>query len=240
MTTIGLWLAMPEPLIVEAAARARPDWVGLDLQHGAWDLGTAFRGIQLLDALGIAALVRVSEQELALIPRLLDHGASGVVVAMASSPLAEEAVQRARYQPEGVRSFGGQRYGMRPAPAAVSEIRPHIYPMIEDRRGVADVAEIAGVKGIAGLHVGPVDLSLGLGFDRDDARYAEAIRSIVAAGHAAGLPVTMHAVRPGEATRWIEMGFDDLVLTADIELIRSAFATQVTDLRRVSVKGPCT
>ena len=64
MTTIGLWLSMPEPLVVEAAARAGPDWVGLDLQHGAWDLGTAFRGIQLLDALGTAALVRVSEQEL--------------------------------------------------------------------------------------------------------------------------------------------------------------------------------
>ena len=45
---------MPEPLIAECAARAKPDWVGLDLQHGGWDLGTAFRGIQLLDALGHA------------------------------------------------------------------------------------------------------------------------------------------------------------------------------------------
>src|SRR5438552_5537683 len=139
MTTIGLWLSMREPLVVEAAARARPDGVGLDLPPGAWDLGTAFRGIQLLDALGIAALVRVSEQELELIPRLLDHGASGVVVAMASTAaLAEEAVRRARYQPEGVRSYGGQRYGMRLGPDVPSEIRPQIYPMIEDRRGVAD------------------------------------------------------------------------------------------------------
>jgi 2-keto-3-deoxy-L-rhamnonate aldolase RhmA len=61
MTKIGLWLSIPEPLIVEAAARANPDWVGIDLQHGAWDLGTAFRGIQLLDALETPALVRISE-----------------------------------------------------------------------------------------------------------------------------------------------------------------------------------
>jgi 4-hydroxy-2-oxoheptanedioate aldolase len=233
MTRIGLWLSMPEPLVVEAAARAQPDWVGIDLQHGAWDLGTAFRGIQLLDALGMAALVRVAEQELELIPRVLDHGAAGVVLAMASSAaLVEEAVRRARYQPEGVRSFGGQRYGMRPTPEDVAEIRPHVYPMIEDQRGVRDVAKIAAVKGISGLHIGPVDLGLGLGLDRDEPRFADALRSIITSGHAVGLPVIMHAVRPDQALQWLEMGFDELVLTADIELLRTAFATQISELRR--------
>jgi 2-keto-3-deoxy-L-rhamnonate aldolase RhmA len=233
MTTIGLWLAMPEFLVVEAAARARPDWVGLDLQHGAWDLGTAFRGIQLLDALGTEVLVRVSEQELELIPRLLDHGASGVVVAMASSAaLAAEAVRRARYQPEGVRSYGGQRYGMRPAPDLVADIRPRIYPMIEDRRGVADIDAIAAVGGIAGLHVGPADLALGLGFGRSDPGFTETLRKIVAAGHAAGLPVTMHAVPAEQTAHWRDMGFDEVVLTADIELIRTAFAGIVDGARR--------
>jgi 4-hydroxy-2-oxoheptanedioate aldolase len=232
MTKIGLWLSMPEPLVAEAAARAQPDWVGIDLQHGAWDLGTAFRGIQLLDALGMVALVRIAEQELELIPRVLDHGAAGVVLAMASSAaLVEEAVRRARYQPEGVRSFGGQRYGMRPAPEDVAEIRPHVYPMIEDQRGVRDVATITAVDGISGLHIGPVDLGLGLGLGRDDPRFADALRSIIASGHAVGLPVTMHAVRPDQALRWLEMGFDELVLTADIELLRTAFATQVAELR---------
>lgn len=237
MTTIGLWLSIPEPLIVEAAARTQPDWVGLDLQHGGWDLGTAFRGIQLLDALGMPAIVRVSEQELELMPRLLDHGASGVVIAMASSTeLVEEAVRRARYQPEGVRSFGGQRYGMRSAPANVSEIRPHVYPMIEDSRGVADIANIAAVKGISGLHIGPVDLGLGLGLDRSDPRYSEAIKKIVDAGHAAKVPVTMHAVRGDQASGWVKMGIDEVVLTADIELIRTAFLTQVTNARGQSSK----
>jgi 4-hydroxy-2-oxoheptanedioate aldolase len=232
MTKIGLWLSLPEPLIAEAAARACPDWVGIDLQHGAWDLGTAFRGIQLLDALGTPALVRISEQELELIPRVLDHGASGVVLAMASSAaLVEEAVRRSRYQPDGVRSFGGQRYGMRAAPDDVAAIRPHVYPMIEDRRGVADVAGIAAVKGISGLHIGPVDLGLSLNLDREDPRFADLLRGIVASGHAAGLPVTMHAVGPDQSRRWLEMGFDELVLTADIELLRSAFAIQVAQLR---------
>ncbi len=176
----------------------------------------------------MAALVRVSEQELALIPRLLDHGAAGVVVAMASSAaLVEEAVRRARYQPEGVRSFGGQRYGMHQAPAAVSEIRPLVFPMIEDRRGVADIEGIAAVEGIAGLHIGPVDLGLGLGLDSADPRYGAELRNILSAGHAARLPVTMHAVRVEQASQWSQMGVDELVLTADIELLRSVLKTQV-------------
>jgi 4-hydroxy-2-oxoheptanedioate aldolase len=228
MTRIGLWLSLPEPLVAEAAARARPDWVGLDLQHGAWDLGTAFRGIQLLDALTMPTLVRVSEQELELIPRLLDHGAAGVIIAMASSTaLVEEAVRRARYQPEGVRSFGGQRYGLRAERQAPDEVRPHVYPMIEDRRGVAAIAAIAAVPGIAGLHIGPVDLGLGLGLERDDPRYAEALGAILAAGKANRLPVAMHAVRAEEAARWAALGYEDLVLTADIELVRGAFESGV-------------
>ena len=232
---IGLWLATPEPLIAECAARAKPDWIGLDLQHGAWDLGTAFRGIQLLDALGMPVLVRVSEQELELIPRLLDHGAAGIVVAMASSiELVEEAVRRARYQPEGVRSFGGQRYGLRPSPAKVSEIRPHIYPMIEDSRGFADIANIAKVKGIAGLHIGPVDLGFGLSLDPSHPRFTDAIKAIIAAGHAAKVPVTMHAVSGDQVAGWLEMGIDEVVLTADIELIRAAFAKNVEQARAAS------
>jgi hypothetical protein len=49
--------------------------------------------------------------------------------------------------------------------------------------------------------------------------------------HAAGLPVTMHAVRADQSRRWLAMGFDELVLTADIELLRSAFATRVAQVR---------
>ena len=233
MPKIGLWLSTPEPLIAEAAARAKPDWVGLDLQHGGWDLGTAFRGIQLLDALGMPAIVaRLRAGARADAPparprRFGRRDRHGLLV-----ELVEEAVRRARYQPEGVRSYGGQRYGLRHAPSDPAEIRPRVYPMIEDRRGMADVAKIARVKGIAGLHIGPFDLGLGLGVSREDPRFARALQSILDAGHAAGVPVTMHAVRPEEAAGWFKTGFDEVVLTADIELIRSAFQSGVELVRR--------
>jgi 4-hydroxy-2-oxoheptanedioate aldolase len=231
---LGGWLAIPEPLVVEVAGRAGYDWVGLDLQHGAWDLGTAFRGIQLLDLLGVPILVRVSEEDLALIPRVLDQGASGIVVAMASSPeIVASAIDRARYAPHGHRSYGGQRFGMRAEPHDLAMVRPAIYAMLEDRRGVEAAAEIARVPGLAGLHIGPFDLGLGLGLGRDRAQpaFTAALQAILDAGHAEGLPVVLHAVKPEQVAHWLAMGFDELVLTADIEVLRLGFQGQLATAR---------
>ena len=101
--------------------------------------------------------------------------------------------------------------------------------------GVDAVDAVAAVPGLAGLHVGPVDLGLGLGLglggDRSQPPFATALKSIVAAGHRAGLPVTMHAVGPDQVAGLIELGFDELVLTTDIELLRSAFAERVAQAR---------
>jgi 4-hydroxy-2-oxoheptanedioate aldolase len=229
------WLAIPEPLIVEAAARAGFDWIGLDLQHGGWDLGSAFRAIQLCDALGKPVLIRLPDEQLAFIPRVLDHGASGIVLAMASDPaVVAAAIDRARYQPEGLRSYGGQRYGMRPEPPDPADVRPSIYAMIETRRGIDAIEEIAAVKGLAGLHVGPTDLGLAIGVGRDLSGdiFQQAIRRIVDAGHRQKLPVTMHAVSAAQAAEWVAMGFDELVMTTDIELLRGAFAGLISGARK--------
>ncbi|MFN8518947.1 MAG: aldolase/citrate lyase family protein [Chloroflexota bacterium] len=231
---LGGWLMIPEPLIVEAAAQAGFDWIGIDLQHGTWDVNLAFRGIQLLDAYRIPVLVRVSELELPLIPRVLDHGASGVVIAMASSPeLVAHAVSMARYAPEGSRSYGGQRYGLRAEPEDVADVRPAVHPMLEDARGVAAAREIAAVPGVAGLHIGPADLALGLGLGRgrDHPSAQAAFDAIRDAAHEHGLPVAMHAVRGEQAADWIARGFDEVVLTADIEVVRGALQELVATAR---------
>lgn len=225
------WLALPEPIIVEVVARMDFDWIGLDLQHGAWDLGTAFRGIQLADALGKPVLIRLPDEQLSLIPRVLDHGASGVVLAMASDPVVVRgAVERARYQPAGLRSYGGQRYGLRQGPSDPEEVRPGIFAMVETRRGVEAIDEISSVESLAGIHVGPADLALGLGLGADIAALAftRAVERIIEAAHQRGLPTTMHAVAPDQARRWADIGFDELVLTTDVDLLRKAFA----ELRR--------
>jgi 4-hydroxy-2-oxoheptanedioate aldolase len=236
-------LAIPEPLIVEAAGRAGFDWVGLDLQHGAWDLGSVFRGIQTLDLMNVPVLIRVAQEDLPLIPRVLDQGASGIVVAMVSGPdVVADAINRARYQPEGSRSYGGQRYGLRTEAKDIATIRPAIYAMVESRQGIEQIADIVAVPHLAGVHVGPIDLGLGLGLgtDRSKPAFVLALRSIVEASHAATLPVAMHAVSLDQVSEMLDLGYDELVLTSDIGLLRGAFADQIKHARGITATKTAT
>jgi 4-hydroxy-2-oxoheptanedioate aldolase len=228
------WLAIPNPLVAEAAGRAGFDWVGLDLQHGAWDLGSAIRGIQILDLLDVPVLVRIADDELQLIPHLLDQGAAGIVLAMVRGPESvSDAIDRARYQPRGRRSYGGQRYGMRKEPSDLSTICPAIYAMVESKVAIERLDQIAGVPGIGGIHVGPVDLGLDLGVRGGVTApaFVGAIQTIVAKSHAARLPVTMHAVTPDRAAEIRELGFDEIVLTSDIGVLRRGFDAEISATR---------
>jgi 2-keto-3-deoxy-L-rhamnonate aldolase RhmA len=237
------WLSLADPLVAEAAGRAGYDWVGIDLQHGAWDVGSAARGVQLLDLLNVPVLVRVAEEELPLIPHVLDQGASGIVVAMVSSPEAmKAAVRRARYHPEGSRSYGGQRYGMRHEPQDPATVRPAVHAMIETRVALDKIDTIASVPDLGGIHVGPVDLGLSLGFgmNRSSGEFEKALRKIVQASHAAGLPAVMHAVTSAQIRPMIELGFDELVLTADVGLLQRAFAEDVAAARAAIEVGRAT
>jgi 4-hydroxy-2-oxoheptanedioate aldolase len=104
---------------------------------------------------------------------------------------------------------------------------------------VAAAEAIAAVPGLAGLHVGPVDLGLGLGLgmDRSAPAFGTALEAIVAAGRGAGLPAVMHAVKPQDAARWIGMGFSELVLTADVEVLRSGLRSQLLTARDIAAKA---
>jgi len=226
------WLMIPDPIVVEAAAAAGFDWIGIDLQHGAWDLGLAFRAIQLIDALGGTAVVRVGRHDIADIPRVCDHGARGVIVAMATGPdLMTEAISMARYPPDGSRSWAGQRYGLKTRLTGHVAEPPDVFAMIEDPRGFAAVEEIAAVPGVAGLHIGPVDLAMGLGIEAIGPTFEAALQRIVRAGHSAGIPVALHAVGADAVADRAEAGFDEVVLRADVDLLRSAFASELSRAR---------
>ena len=91
------------------------DWVLVDLQHGENNLGNLAPMLTALSATPAVPWVRVVSNDAALIQRVLDLGAYGVVVPLVNTAgEAEAAVRAMRYPPKGERSWApirGALYG---------------------------------------------------------------------------------------------------------------------------------
>jgi 2-keto-3-deoxy-L-rhamnonate aldolase RhmA len=238
-TKYGGWVALPSLISVEALARAGMDFVTLDLQHGTLDFHDAAAAIQLLDVLGVESLVRVSAAELPSVSRYLDFGVSGVIVAVVeSAAIAATAIAAARYQPEGKRSYGGQRYGLRAEPSNVRSLKPTVYAMIETAGGVDDLDAIAATPGLAGLFVGPADLALALGeqpgHGPESRRWQDVITRVLALGRSHHLETGMVAGNGEEAAMWASRGFNRVVIGSDVGLLRQVIAYELARARGAS------
>jgi len=122
------------------------------------------------ERVGITPIVRTPGFDPAFILRLLDMGVQGIQVPhVSSAETAREAVKAVRYPPLGERGMAaGSRaadYGRIPLAEHMAQSNREILLacMIEDMAAVERLDEIAAVKGVDLLAVGPSDLSRSLG-----------------------------------------------------------------------------
>ena len=169
--------------------------------------------------------------------RVLVVSDSDVIVATVDDPgEARRAVGFTRYQPGGIRSYGGARYGLTHEPKDVGEVRPGVWAMIETAAGAENIEAIAAVPGITGLFVGPADLSRAYGLPpthgRKDPRWNDALARVVETCRERGLASIMNAWDGSDAGQWVEMGFTDIVIANDIAHLRAALARELAAARK--------
>jgi 4-hydroxy-2-oxoheptanedioate aldolase len=245
---IGAWSIMGGRGAVEALCRSGVDFIGIDAQHGYFAFDEAALCVQIANLCGVQCFVRIPIDQVAWLPRYLDAGADGVILAMVSTVAeVERAVRLSRYQPQGRRSWaGGKRNGVGEV-TTVAGVReqfvPEILPMIETAEGLGHVEEIAAVPGIAGLYVGPVDLGLAMeGTPRlgDDASpWRKGVESVVRAARENGIRPGMFAIDGDDARNWTAIGFKDIVLSSDVALLRRSLDDELRRARTaVSATNP--
>lgn len=235
-TLLGGWAILSSSVTVESLGRAGFDFVALDVQHGAFDFESAAQAVQLLDVMGVPVYFRLSEADLSLAPRLLDFGATGVIGATVGDVVtAQRAVALARYQPEGVRSYGSQRFGLRHEPPSPMDVRPEVWVMIETLAGAANVGAIARTPGLAGMYIGPADLALAYGVKPGtgptSSGWRDAIERTIQEAHAAGIEAGTFARDGADARALAEEGFDRIVISSDIAILRRALAHELAVAR---------
>ena len=86
----GTFLNLGSPLTAEIAGKAGFDWVIIDCEHGAGDHSELLHQLQALGGASAAPLVRIAWNETPRFKRVLDLGASGVMV-----PYVNDAQQAA-------------------------------------------------------------------------------------------------------------------------------------------------
>ena len=219
----GTFLNLGSSLTAEIAGRAGLDWVVIDLEHGAGDRQNLLLQLQALEGTPTVPLVRVPWNDLVWFKRVLDLGASGVMVPWVNSAEeARRAVAARRFPPQGTRGVASSNR----ASAFGADFDAYFHSandqlllaaQIETRQALESVEDIAAVDGVDVLFVGPLDLSVSLGVPRQlahpDMRAAKArvVDACRRAGKAAGILVA----RDEEIQEIVDSGFSFVGLSSD-------------------------
>ncbi|MBC7707562.1 MAG: hypothetical protein H7274_26930 [Rhodoferax sp.] len=227
------WLSLGSVAVAEATARARPDAIVIDLQHGLWERRDLEAAIGLVPS-RIPVIVRVAENTALAIGTALDAGAEGVMVPMVETAAeAKRAFQFSHYPPHGLRSGGGVR-PLQNFPAYVAAASQLVViPMIETAAGLANASAIAKVKGLDMIFVGSGDLALSLQtFGGDPLRHVSACARIKHACDAASLPCGMFTGTPAAALEHHALGYGMVVVANDMDVVARGVASATESLRQ--------
>lgn len=188
-TVTGMLLFTGSPMVVEMMAAAGVDFVIIDMEHSALDLDRAAHLIRAADAAAITPFVRVPEVDPALIKKILNLGAAGIVLPHANRENCAALLKAMRYAPDGergacqiVRSAGYVRGGW-DAYAERANREVMAIPLLEEKASIADFGALAAMPGLDVYFVGPTDLSISLGVPGatfDDAKMGAALDTVVA------------------------------------------------------------
>lgn len=238
--TLG-WCSLANSFSAEVMARQGFDALCVDMQHGLIDYNDVWPMLQAISQTDTVPIVRVPWNDPAMIMKVLDAGAYGVIVPLINTAAeAAAAVAACRFPPEGIRSFGPiravQYAGTDYAQHANEEIV--IFGMIETRQGIDNLEEICAVPGLDAVYIGPADLSYALGLpprgDNDDPLHLETCDRIRDVAHKHGKKAAMHCASPAFAAGAVKRGFDLVMLTSDVACMTAAARQQLGELRALT------
>ncbi len=234
---LNAWLSIGSSYSAEVLAHLPYQAVTVDLQHGMFGTETALAMLQAISTSAAVPMVRVPDSTAATIQRVLDMGAYGVICPMINTRAQCEAfVAAMRYPPLGERSFGPSRgllYGGQDYASHANETVLS-WAMIETREALENLEEIAAVKGLSGLYIGPSDLSMtmeGAIASPLSSSVTTEVRRIIEVAHAHGLQVGIFCPDVGFAREMMAAGCSLVTVMNDAGLLRKATADLLAQLR---------
>ena len=241
--TYGMWVTFDAPSVTEIAVAVGLDWVVLDAEHGHLDWGDIVHHLRAGVRSNTVLLVRIAETNAALVKRVLDLGADGVVVPwVETKEQLEQIVSFAHYPTRGIRGIGGERgtgWGQGIAShVEEAEANVLVVPIIESVRGGKNVGELVKVDGVDLFYIGPADYSATAGHagQWEGPGVGEEIQAVAKAIRVAGKHCGIVACDVDDVHDRTEQGFRMIGLGLDGALLVGALHDRLSQLgRNVSI-----
>jgi 2-dehydro-3-deoxyglucarate aldolase/4-hydroxy-2-oxoheptanedioate aldolase len=211
------------------------------MEHGHGDYQTLLGQLQAIEGSPAIPVVRVQWNDPAVIKRVLDLGAYGVMIPwVANRAEAEAAVRAAKYPPQGIRGIAGSHraggYGRHAGEywkRANDEILVVI--QIETASAVADIDAIVRVPGVDVIFVGPADLSTSLGHMGNPAHpdVVAAIDKVETAAKAQSAALGNITRNWDQARELYKRGYQFLTLTSETSLLVQGAAEMLGKFKEI-------
>jgi 4-hydroxy-2-oxoheptanedioate aldolase len=219
----GTWLNLGSSMTAEIVANAGFDWVVVDLEHGAGGHDMCLHQLQAIAGAPTAPIVRVAWNEAPRVKRVLDLGASGVVVPyVTTAGEAEQAVAAMRYPPHGVRGAASLTRAADFGASIDDYLSTASHKLLTvvqiETPGTLDVVDdIAAVDGVDVLFIGPLDLSLSMGIPQqfDHPQFLDALARVSRAAESHGKAAGILLNTADHIERTIDAGFTFVGLGSD-------------------------
>ncbi|MGJ8546189.1 MAG: HpcH/HpaI aldolase family protein [Sulfitobacter sp.] len=227
---IGFWLSLCAPNVTEIAAGSGADWLLLDMEHAPNDLSQITEHLRAANgapgSAGAEVIVRPPSSDQTMTKRLLDIGVRNLMFPMIQTAEdAARAVSWTRYAPEGVRGISAtiraNDYARQGDYLATYADRLFIIVQVETPEAVENIAEIAAVKGVDAIFIGPGDLAASMGHAGNTMapEVQEMIKRAADAVHEAGLPVGILGYGEEAAERYFAQGHEFVAVAGDAWLL---------------------
>ncbi len=237
---LGPFFRIPSPDLVEIFGEAGFDYIIVDQEHGPVSTETASNLVRACDLVGMAAVVRVPDNQPWLIQHALDIGALGVQVPQVGTVAdAERAVRSSKFAPQGgrgvCRNVRAARYSARDRFKYFEESNRDtlVVVHIEGKEGVDHLEQILQVPGLDVIFLGPYDLSqsLGLPGQVDHPRVRSTMEGAIQMCRRAGIAAGTYADNIDVAKRWADLGVQYIAVGIDTALIYNLTRQMVAAFR---------
>jgi 4-hydroxy-2-oxoheptanedioate aldolase len=240
---VNAWLHIPHSYSAEVISRTGFDAVTCDMQHGLVDYTALLTMFTAISTTAAVPLARVPGLDPALIGRILDAGALGVICPMINTP--EDAgllVSSCRYAPQGRRSFGPNRASFLGADY-VNDANQIVVPfaMIETAQALQNLDLILSTEGMRAVYVGPADLALSLGctpkVDPTERVVIDAIEHIVQRARSKNVIAGIHTGSAQGAQKMIDKGYQLVTLSSDRVMLETMARKMLGEMRESLGRG---